>query len=325
MRVHQPDIDPTLRSLVPADAIAVPGKSNGFGQTAYVAMTDPIASGWVHGANIRPGFSIAMSDAHFHEDMVSGVPSCAHLKLHVRLDGSDVIGDGDAWDATVEPGRMAMLVEPVEGRIKHVAVKRDTHVRAVTMVFDRDFLAPLLSEDLPSAVLDYLKAPVGRFRYHHAPTPPAIRMVAEQLMALRPGRLADLMLEAKALELLYLWIEALAAAPAVEPLLAHNRKKAEELGALLRTREGMTMSIAQLCRTLAWNETQMMESFKQVTGTTICGYRQRLRMDAALTQLRTTDRTITDIALEAGYEHPGNFATAFKRSFGLSPRMARGG
>ena len=83
------------------------------------------------------------------------------------------------------------------------------------------------------------------------------------------------------------------------------------------------MSIADLCRAVAWNETQMMEMFKKVTGSTISGYRHRLAMDRALKRLSGSDAKIAEVALDAGYDHPGNFATAFKRTFGFSPREAR--
>jgi AraC-like DNA-binding protein len=321
---QQAEIDPTLVSEAAASWVTLHEPGAGiFTQTAAVAMADHAASGWIRGANIRSGFSVTMADAHYHEQMENFIPAGGHFKVHVRLDGDNFIS-GAGVDSKVEAGRVSLLIEPADHKLKRAFVKRDTRIRAVTMVLTREFVTPLLSDDLPSAAIEFLTGPVGRFCHRQAAISPAMRSVSEQMLALGSGRLADMMLEAKSLELLYLWIEALAGMPDSEPLLSHNRKKAEALKALLQTDQGMTMSIAQLCRELAWNETQMMESFKQVTGTTISGYRQRLRMDQALTQLRTTDRTITAIALDAGYEHSGNFATAFKRSFGFSPRAARG-
>jgi len=52
-------------------------------------------------------------------------------------------------------------------------------------------------------------------------------------------------------------------------------------------------------------------------------YRQRLRLDQARRRLGTTDLSISEIAFDAGYEHASNFATAFKRTFGFSPKEAR--
>lgn len=292
-------------------------------QTAFLEAAGPQGTGWIRAANVRPGFSLSMADICYHEGTNDGFASGDNLKLHIRLHGRNSIRGVGMPESMVEPDRMSFLAEP-EDRIKGSEVKREERLRAVTIACSREFLAPLLpTMSTPGIILDFLKAPATRFRHVDAAIPSPMRRVAEQMMTLRPGRLADMMLEAKALELLCLWVEGLSSVRDPAPLLPRNRKKTEELKSLLQTDAGMTMSLAQLSRTLAWNETQMMESFRRLTGTTISAYRQRRRMEHALAQLRTSDRSITDIAFEAGYEHPANFATAFKRSFGCSPRSAR--
>jgi AraC-like DNA-binding protein len=50
---------------------------------------------------------------------------------------------------------------------------------------------------------------------------------------------------------------------------------------------------------------------------------RRRRLDQALLALRSTDRTVTDIALDAGWVCPSKFAAAFRRQFGRSPSEAR--
>jgi AraC-like DNA-binding protein len=47
-------------------------------------------------------------------------------------------------------------------------------------------------------------------------------------------------------------------------------------------------------------------------------------MDRAYERLNKTDESIARVAFDAGYDHPSNFATAFKRVFGVSPRAVRG-
>ena len=47
------------------------------------------------------------------------------------------------------------------------------------------------------------------------------------------------------------------------------------------------------------------------------------RLDRALLALQSTDRTVTDIALDAGWACPSKFAAAFRRRFGQSPSEAR--
>lgn len=47
------------------------------------------------------------------------------------------------------------------------------------------------------------------------------------------------------------------------------------------------------------------------------------RLDQAMLALGSTDRTVTDIALEAGWLCPSKFAAAFRRRYGQSPSQAR--
>lgn len=58
--------------------------------------------------------------------------------------------------------------------------------------------------------------------------------------------------------------------------------------------------------------------FVQETGLTFSAWRQRLRLLQALDRL-TAGMSITDIALDLGYESPSAFTAMFRRHFGISP------
>jgi len=223
-----------------------------------------------------------------------------------------------------QANRLSFLVQP-PGSAKREAVSANARSRTVTLICARDFLYDLILEGdaMPTPIHDYLAGPVSRFCFRDAPLPLVMRTAAEELLALRTDQRSELMFEAKALELLCLSLRELSPASSADQLKPRSRLKVQSLCELLATAEGMSMSIAQLSRAVAWNETQMMESFRNVTGTTISNFRNRLRMERALAELRNTDRSITEIAYDAGYEHPSNFATAFRRTFGVTPRMSR--
>lgn len=70
----------------------------------------------------------------------------------------------------------------------------------------------------------------------------------------------------------------------------------------------------------------MKVGFKQIVGSTISAYCQELRLSTAWRLLQETELSITQVAFEVGYEFPTNFATAFKRRYGVSPyRFRKGG
>jgi AraC-like DNA-binding protein len=52
-------------------------------------------------------------------------------------------------------------------------------------------------------------------------------------------------------------------------------------------------------------------------------WQRKIRLEGAACQLQITDHSITAIAADFGYELPGNFATAFRRHFGMTPNTYR--
>jgi AraC-like DNA-binding protein/plasmid stability protein len=291
----------------------------------------PTVSGWFQGIEIRPGLSMILSDMLYAEDNIYHSECRDFLKFHFRLSGDSLVGNAAAEQA-VTPGAIGFLALPAYSK-KFEAVRADTHERSITLVCARDFLEPMLSaerSEMPAAMADFVRGRDPKFAYGSAPLPLHLRTLVETLLA--PDEegpldgLGGLMMEARALELLCAAIRHLTEQQgATNTVSQRDRRRIDDLRAILSGEGEHSHSLAQLSRILAWNETQMMESFRKVTGVTISTYRHRLRMDEALRKLRTTDLSITTVAFDAGYSHSGNFATAFRRTFGLSPREARGG
>lgn len=63
--------------------------------------------------------------------------------------------------------------------------------------------------------------------------------------------------------------------------------------------------------------------FKGMLGETIMDHRRRIRLERAHLRLATTRQSVTDIALDAGYDSLEAFSRAFRKSYGLSPSQSR--
>ncbi|MBB4631449.1 helix-turn-helix transcriptional regulator [Sphingosinicella soli] len=319
--------DPTLQSVVEAMKARIESRPGPVGKAFLLQPETETVRGWYNGLTIRPGFSLVLSDLRYAEQCVYHHECGEYLKLHFKLDGTSVIGSEQEEDVPVLPGLMSFLVQPTDS-VKYERIVGESHERSITMICSKDFVSGLLSPgtpDLPASIADFLRARASHFTYDSLPMHPQMRPIVEDILSPPDtGALGNLMMEAKALELLCFAIkQILGSSRTTETVRPRDRRKIEELCRILGDDTQASYSIADLCRHLAWNETQMMECFKQVTGTTISTYRQRVRMDNARRQLCDTDASITEVAFNAGYEHPSNFATAFKRTFGYSPRLAR--
>ena len=285
------------------------------------------ACGWTQSTTIKPGFSVFLTDVRYTHGKLARIEGGEHLKFHFKLDGDSLIGGEHGDGVQLGGGIMSFLVQPRDS-LKREQVLANAHERSVTMVCSREFAAGLMPtgrEDLLDPIGEFLRDRASGFHLRTLPLPGQMRAPVEAILKTEAGALGHLMLEAKALELLYLALNQIVDPARADPMRARDQRRIDELRALLETPEGMNLSIVQLCRQLAWNETQMMQCFKQATGETISSYRQKLRMAKALEQLRNTEASITEVAMDAGYEHPSNFATAFRRAYGLTPKAARRG
>lgn len=74
-----------------------------------------------------------------------------------------------------------------------------------------------------------------------------------------------------------------------------------------------------LCHLAGVSETTLRRLFKQQTGKTVGEYVIELRMQTAARRLLTTDKPISDIAYDVGYDNPNYFTRVFKSYFGTSP------
>jgi len=79
-----------------------------------------------------------------------------------------------------------------------------------------------------------------------------------------------------------------------------------------------------LARQVGVSDRTLQKGFKAVFGMTPFAYLTRQRMNQAEQLLRQSDQTVAEVANLVGYANPAQFAAAFKRQFGVSPRECLG-
>ncbi len=83
------------------------------------------------------------------------------------------------------------------------------------------------------------------------------------------------------------------------------------------------LSLDEVSAQAALSPTYFSKKFKQVTGMGFKEYLNFVRLKHAQTALLTTSNTITDIALENGFNDSNYFKDLFKKIYGKSPREFR--
>ncbi|WP_431781608.1 helix-turn-helix domain-containing protein [Streptomyces chumphonensis] len=98
---------------------------------------------------------------------------------------------------------------------------------------------------------------------------------------------------------------------------------------MLRARDTMDRAYAEpldvpaLARVAHVSPAHFTRTFRATFGETPHRYLQRRRVERAMSLLRETDRSVTDICFEVGFGSPGTFSRTFRDIVGTSPRQYR--
>jgi len=80
------------------------------------------------------------------------------------------------------------------------------------------------------------------------------------------------------------------------------------------------LSVAHLAKYAAMSISSLQHKFKKSLGISVLSYIRRRRLNIAKQQLEASLMTISEAAYNAGYRHPSNFTSAFKKVFGIPPQ-----
>ena len=78
-------------------------------------------------------------------------------------------------------------------------------------------------------------------------------------------------------------------------------------------------SIEQLAAEHQISISQLQKVFRSIYGVPIYKYLREYRLEQAAVALQKTVKSITEIALDAGFTNPGKFSETFKRRYGMTP------
>ncbi len=83
------------------------------------------------------------------------------------------------------------------------------------------------------------------------------------------------------------------------------------------------ISLDAMAKVACLSSNHFLRTFRQIVGQSPHQYLVMKRLERAARLLETTDRTVTEIALEIGFASLGSFSWLFRRHYGLSPRQFR--
>lgn len=91
----------------------------------------------------------------------------------------------------------------------------------------------------------------------------------------------------------------------------------------IKSRNDEELTLSHLAMEMGYSEFHISRKFKEISGMQFREYLRHRRLAFALKQIRDTDRSILDIALDYGFSTHEAFTRAFKDAYGITPSEYR--
>ena len=102
-----------------------------------------------------------------------------------------------------------------------------------------------------------------------------------------------------------------------------RRRLVEETQAYLSTGYAESLTLPEIGRVVGASPFHLARTFRRATGSTLHGYRERLRLREGLRRLRDGESDLAALALELGFSSHSHFDDRFRNAFGVAPSAER--
>ena len=289
---------------------------------------------------LRPGLHLHADDTTDTQDFTATGSMDPGLRIVVLLEGAVDVSYGArrvALSSTTAATPQALLVSVAEPERFERRSRRGGYARRVSVGVGSEWLDGVAGASAAGGIDTFR---TRHLAMHHWSPSSRIAALAEQITrapVMNPV-LHHLYLESRALELVGEALGSLAhhvpgpaaarvpAPPPPDPalrLLPHEHRRIRAFHAFLQREEAMDLPLDTLAREAGINASTLQRHFRAVYGTTVFEFLRETRLQRARRALEHDGVTVGQAALLAGYNSAANFATAFRRRFGLSPKFAR--
>lgn len=293
---------------------------------------------------MRPGLRIHSDDATDEFDAVMSGQCSPGLHLVLLLEGALDVSYGDRRVVLTTDGRrtgrtdreamrpavrmQSFLLNAVEPDTFRRRLRKGGYARRLSLAMSGEWLGHLQAASrgvLPERLDAMLSAHLA-IRFWQ-PTPRATAL-AEQIVrppAYQP-MLQAIYLESRVLELLaeaFTPLETGAAQAAEASLGSRDYRRMAELRAFLASDAVQELSLDDIARHAGMSANAMQRQFRAAYGTTVFDFVREHHLQRARLALERDAVSVKQAAALAGYTSAANFATAYKRRFGVTPTLAR--
>lgn len=294
---------------------------------------DVIIEGRVNVSRLRSGLTIHTAETAEIQDLTMEMAVEPCLKVFVILEGGidfhldDVPFRFSAIrdNGHTQPAAFAVAIAKPVRLARHS--RRGARTRKVNITIRPEWLEDggLREKTCEQDVGCFLRKHLAQTSWH-----PSGRAIALAEQMLNPPQLPpivrELYLESRAVELAAEALQALNGerrCPALNSAATIDICRAQTVRDYIEQRLGDPLTLSAIAREVGIGATTLQRLFKSVYGMTVVEYVRTRRLERARFAIETEGLSVGEAAYLAGYKNPANFATAFKRAFGISPKLLR--
>jgi AraC-like DNA-binding protein len=244
------------------------------------------------------------------------------------------LNEGLTWGIIDEPGTVNLkkgeaYISKGHGKTEYTYYPKRCDFRFKCIRIPTAYFSKLLSEHFePREIIAYEKklfAPSSKITI----TPYLYRILAEMKSFVQyRGGLGHLYLESKMLEMLSAYLsevlELRILAPDKTYLKRTDRMLILETKRIIDSQLGYAPSCEELSKQIGMSVSKLSKGFTEMIGMPIHSYIIDQRLETAARLLLDSDMNISQIAAFVGYSKPSNFAAAFKKKYGILPKLYQG-
>lgn len=296
-----------------------------------LAPTDCAIEGRFLLRRLKSGIVLHATEIRDLHEMTTQIVTGPDLTFFVVLDGHVDFSIGDRGyyvadrrntRANADCGALMLTDHAMMTRRAH----KGDRTRKITVSVGADWL-----EDMEEAACG---TELKRFTTSHLAhaawrASPRVIGLAEQILNppdLRP-LLKEMYIESRSIELVAECLATLSgheiAAPPLGALSMREARQARAARDYIEANLQKPLSLTEIARAVGLSPTSLQRHFKACYGTTVVEFLRARKLDQARDALERNGISITKAAYLAGYSSPANFATAFRRAFGMQPRTVR--
>ncbi|MBE9193035.1 helix-turn-helix transcriptional regulator [Gloeocapsopsis crepidinum LEGE 06123] len=199
------------------------------------------------------------------------------------------------------------------------------HILQVDIHLELDSLKSFVPNDIePSLAIQQLIQASGQYPYTQvSETTATMQFVLNQLLNCPyEGLTKQIYLESKCWELVALRLEQLNGESSLQTgLKPDDIERIHEAKAILTRNWQTPPSLLELARQVGLNDYKLKQGFRQVIGTTAFDFLWHYRMEQGRQLLTESQYNVKEVATIVGYSKQSNFAAAFRKKFGMNPKV----